>query len=45
MFDEIKKILSAFVIPFFVVSIAAVAVLSLAYNRGIKFANNTLFQK
>jgi hypothetical protein len=51
MYDRIKKILSVkmilnvFVVPFFVVSITAVVVLSLAYNMGIKFANNIFFQK
>jgi hypothetical protein len=48
MFDRIKKILSVkkllsvFVVPFFVVSVTAVVVLLLAYNMGIKFANNIL---
>ena len=51
MFDRIKKMLSAekilsvFVVPFFVVSVTAVVVLSLAYNRGIKFAKDIFFQK
>jgi uncharacterized membrane protein len=51
IFDRIKKILTAkkmlsiFVVPFFVASITAVVVLSLAYNMGIKFANNIFFQK
>lgn len=48
MFDRIKKmlsvkkILSVFVVPFFVVSVTAVVVLLLAYNRGIIFAKNIL---
>jgi hypothetical protein len=48
MFDRIKKmlsvkkILSVFVVPFFVVSATAVVVLLLAYNRGIIFAKNIL---
>ncbi len=45
MFDRIKKILSVFVAPFFVVSIAAVAVIILAYNMVLIFANNIFFQK
>jgi hypothetical protein len=51
MFDRIKKILSVkkiltvFVVPFFVVSITAVVVLLMAYNTGVKFANNMFFQK
>lgn len=51
MYDRIKKILSVkkivsfFVVPFFVASITAVVVLALAYNMGMKFANNIFFQK
>ena len=51
IFDRIKKILSIknilniFVVPFFVASITAVVVISLAYNMGIKFANSIFFQK
>ncbi|MDQ1254876.1 MAG: hypothetical protein QG646_4146 [Euryarchaeota archaeon] len=45
MFDKIKKILSVFVVPFFVVSITAVVILLMAYTIGIKFANNIFFQK
>jgi len=51
MFDRIKKMLSVEKIlmfswlPFFVVSVTAVVVLSLAYNRGIKFAKDIFFQK
>ncbi len=51
MFDRIKKmlsvkkILSVFVVPFFVVLVTAVVVILLAYDRGIKFAKNIFFQK
>jgi hypothetical protein len=51
MFDRIKKtlsvkkILTVFVVPFFVVSITTVVVILMAYNMGIKFANNILFPK
>lgn len=50
MFDKIKKmlsvkkILSVFVVPFFVVLVTAVVVLLFAYNMGIKFAKNIFFQ-
>jgi hypothetical protein len=42
---SIKKILNVFVVPFFVVSITVVVVLSLACNMGIKFVNNIFVQK
>jgi len=42
---SVKKILSVFVVPFFVVSVTAVVVLLLAYNGGLKFAKNVLFHK
>jgi uncharacterized membrane protein len=42
---SIKKILNIFVVPFFVASITAVVVLLLAYDMGIKFANNMFVQK
>ena len=42
---SIKKVLSIFVVPFFVASITVVVILLLAYDMGIKFANNMFFQK
>ena len=39
---NLKTILSIFVVPFFVVSVTAVVVLSLVFNMGIKFVNNIL---
>lgn len=51
IFDRIKKTLTAkkmlsiFVVPFFVASITAIVVISLAYNMGMKFASNLFFQK
>jgi len=45
MFDRLKKILSIFATLFFVVSMTARAVISLAYNVGIEFTNKRIFQK
>jgi len=42
---SIKKILSVFVVPFFVAPITAVVVLSLSYYAGIKFIKNIFFKK
>lgn len=45
IFDVTKKILSIFVVIFFVVSVTFVAVLSLACDEGREFTNKIFFQK